>query len=258
MGDAGIPSTTRALIVGGNGKTARHLTGLLTSAHVEVHSIIRNPAQIPDLEAIGAHPIIQDLVSGTVDDLRRIIEHVRPTTVFWAASNPRAPFEVDRDGAVKLLDALAAADVPSRRYVAISAADIRDRETRPTPAWYGKADAALSDRMWGIIGPALRAKFEADRDLVTRNKDRGLRYTIVRPGGLVETDPVGRARAGKVGLVGMISREDLAAALFAVAENGETVGLAFDLLGAGDGDLPLKDAIAGVAERREDTFEGYY
>jgi nucleoside-diphosphate-sugar epimerase len=257
MGDAGMFSHSVALIVGGNGKTARHLTGLLTTAHTKVYSIIRNEAQIPDLEALGAHPIVQDLVSGTVDDFRSIIERVRPTTVFWAASNPRSPFEVDRDGAIKLLDALAAADVPSKRYVAISAADIRDRE-RPVPDWYSDADARLSDRMWGIIGPALRAKFEADRDLVTRNKTRGLRYTIVRPGGLVETPPVGRARAGKVGLVGMISREDLAAALFAVAENGETVGLAFDLLGAGNGDEPLRDAIAGVAERREDTFEGYY
>lgn len=263
MGDARyLPKEHVALIIGGNGKTARHLTELLLheprTAATTVYSVIRNPAQIPDLEAIGAHPIVQDLVSSSTDEFRQVIERVRPDTVVWAASSPQAPFPVDRDGAIKVMDALALSRVPSKRYVVISAADIRDREGRPVPDWYTEADAKLSDRMWGVIGPALRAKFEADRNLVTENGRRGLKYTILRPGGLTEGEPVGRVRAGKVGLTGMISRRDLAQALKTVSENEESAGLAFDLLGPGENDMPIKDAVERVAKEREDTFEGYY
>lgn len=256
MGDAGMPSRPVALIIGGHGKTAIRLTELLTPTHA-VFSIIRNPAQIPDLEAIGAKPIIQDLVSGTVEDFVDIIQQTRPDAVVWAASNPRAPFEVDRDGAIKIMDALAKADVPSKRYLVISAADVRDTD-KPAPDWYSDADTKLSDRMWGIIGPALRAKFEADRELKTGNGRRKLEYTIVRPGGLTENEAQGRVRAGKVGLVGMISRSDVADVLFAAIGNDDSIGLAFDVLGPGEGELPVKDAVARVGKKREDTFDGYY
>jgi nucleoside-diphosphate-sugar epimerase len=261
MGDARYLPEHVTLVVGGHGKTARHLTELLTASHHKPHivySIIRDPTQIPDLEAIGARPIVQDLVSSSMDDFRKIFEQARPDTVVWAASNPRAPVEVDRDGAIKIMDALAQADIPSKRYVVISAADIRDRENRPIPDWYSDADVKLSDRMWGIIGPALRAKFEADRDLVTQNERRKLKYTIIRPGGLTDDDAKERLRAGKVGLAGMISRANLAKTVRTVIENSHTEDLAFDVHGSGENDLPIEDAVKRVADKREDTFEGYY
>lgn len=261
MGDARYLPEHVTLIVGGHGKTARHLTKLLTASHHHPHivySIIRDPAQIPDLEAIGARPIVQDLVSSSLDDFRKIFEQIRPDNVVWAASNPRAPVDVDRDGAIKIMDALAQAEISSRRYIVISAADIRDRENKPVPDWYSDADVKLSDRMWGVIGPALKAKFEADRDLVTQNERRKLKYTIVRPGGLTEDDTEDRLRAGKVGLTGMISRVNLAKTLRAVMENSHAEGLAFDVHGPGDNALPIVDAVQRVADRREDTFEGYY
>lgn len=264
MGDARyLPKENVTLIIGGNGRTARHLTELLLlpgSHHPRtVYSVIRNPSQIPDIEAIGAHPIVQDLVSSCADDFQKIFERIRPDTVVWAASSPQAPFDVGRDGAIKVMDALSQSNVLSKRYIVISAADIRDRENKPVPEWYTEADVKLSDRMWGVIGPALRAKFEADRNLVTENKRRKLEYTIIRPGGLTENEPIGGVRAGKVGLTGMITRLDLAKALIAVSENDSSTGLAFDLLGpGGEHDLPIKEAIQRVAKEREDTFNGYY
>lgn len=265
MGDARyLAEENVALIIGGHGRTAQHLTELLvarsSSSHPRVvHSLIRSSAQIPDIEALGAHAIVQDLVAATVDDLRAIIERVRPNTVFWAASDPRAPEPVARDGAIKVIEALAASNLSRKRYVAISAADVRDREHRPTPDWYSEADLAMSNRMWGVIGPALRAKFEADRSLAAENERRGIEYTIIRPGGLSEAEATGRVRAGKVGLTGLISRRDLAEALFAASEEDGTAGLAFDLLGPGEQrDLPVKDEIRRVGREREDTFKGYY
>ncbi|RXG47179.1 hypothetical protein VDGE_09291 [Verticillium dahliae] len=259
MGDACLFHPPTTLIVGGNGKTARHLTSLLTAANPAhaVYSIIRNPDQVPSLIAIGAHPIVQDLVSGTVEDFVKILERTQPDTVVWAASNPRAPVEVDRDGAIKVIDALAQAEIPRKRYVAISSADVRDRK-KPTPDWYSEADIKLSDRMWGVIEPALRAKFEADKDLRVNNRSRGIEYTIIRPGGLTEKEAEGRIRAGKVGLQGMISRADVAAVLFAAIKDEWTTGLAFDIMGPGEGDLPIKEAVRGVSAKREDTFDGYY
>lgn len=56
----------------------------------------------------------------------------------------------------------------------------------------------MSERVWGAIGHYMKAKFEADRDLVRENGRRGLEYTIVRPGGLRDEEGTGRIEAGKV------------------------------------------------------------
>lgn len=56
----------------------------------------------------------------------------------------------------------------------------------------------MSERVWGAIGHYMKAKFEADRDLVRENGRRGLEFTIVRPGGLRDEEGTGRIEAGKV------------------------------------------------------------
>lgn len=81
------------------------------------------------------------------------------------------------------------------------------------------------------------------------------RYTIVRPGGLAEEPGKGTVAAGKVHLGTMIAREDVAATIFACMQNEGTVGLAFDVVG---GETPIEEAVKGVVERKEDTFEGFY
>ncbi|KAF5524649.1 UPF0659 protein [Colletotrichum aenigma] len=262
MGDASILHMPTALIFGGNGKTARQLTKILLGAPTPhtVFSVIRNPDQIPDLKAIGAKPIVQDIATGSEADFIKIIEGTRPNVVVWAAGgkDPKSAEAVDRDGAIRAMDALAKANVTTKRYIVVSALDVRDRENKPVPDWYTEADEKLSDRMWGIIGPILRAKLAADTELRVGNAARGLDYTIVRPGGLGEGPSEGVIRAGKVGTVGIIPREDVAKVIYASIQNNKTHGLAFDILGPGDGSLPIKQAVAKVAKDHEDTFEGYY
>ncbi|KAI9836277.1 MAG: hypothetical protein M1819_001614 [Sarea resinae] len=246
-----------ALIFGGSGKVARHLTTLLVSRSTTVHSIIRNPEQIPSLKSLGAHPIVEDIETASVPELASTITTAAADVVIWCAGagagSPDRTGAVDRDGAIKSFDATAKAGV--KRYLIVSALDVRDRENKPVPEWYDEQDKQRSDRVWGVIKPFMEAKLAADTNLVTQNSTRELEYTIVRPGGLTQDPAVGKVAAGKVHLGTMISREDVAAAIVAAIDEPKTIGLAFDVVG---GDVPVADAVRGAAERGDDTFEGHY
>lgn len=139
-------------------------------------------------------------------------------------------------------------------FIMVSALDMRDR-TKPAPPWYNDNDVARSERVWTAIGAYMRAKLAADIDLRTNNSKRNLKYTIVRPGGLLDEPGKGTVAAGKVHLETMISREDVAGTIWACIKQEGTVGLAFDVVG---GETPIEEAVRGVVERKEDTFEGFY
>jgi uncharacterized protein YbjT (DUF2867 family) len=262
MGDASILDLPTALIFGANGKTARHLTAILHNANppYRVSGVIRNPDQVPDLEGDGVDPIVQDIATASDADFKAIFERVQPDVVVWAAGgkDEESARAVDQDGAIRAFDALSKADVKNKRYIVISALDVRDRDNKPVPDWYTPEDVKLSDRMYAIIGPIMRAKLVADRELREGNAHRKLQYTIVRPGGLAESAGTGSIRAGKVGTMGMIPREDVAGVIYASIKNEKTHGLAFDILGSGKDGKSTKEEVSRVADAHEDTFEGYY
>ncbi|KAF2719677.1 NAD(P)-binding protein [Polychaeton citri CBS 116435] len=246
------------LIFGGSGKCARHITRLLSSQpNHTVYSIIRNADQNASIEALGGKPIVQSIEESSAEDMAATLRSTKATTVVWAAGagggNPERTRAVDHEGAVKSMDAAALAGV--KRYIIISALDVRDREGKPEPEWYDDADRDRSRRVWDVINPYMRAKFAADRNLVTENARRGLEYTIVRPGGLSQDPAKGTVSAGKTHLNAMISREDVAAVVVECIKNTGTVGLAFDVVG---GETKIEEAVAEVAKGRVDTFEGRY
>lgn len=255
------------LIIGGHGQVAqlitKHLVAATAPTPFTVHSLIRNPAQASQIEKLGAFPLVQDVETATVPELLTTLSRIKPAVVIWAAgasfrSTPEQIDAVDHLAAVKIFDALAIASSAGdcgRRIVSISALDVRDRENRPVPAWYNADDRARSDMIWKGIGAFLGAKFKADRALRTGNDRRGLRYTMVRPGGLSNEPGVEVVSAGKVHLGSMVTREDVARVVVACVGNADTVGLAFDVVGGGD---PVVDAVKAVADGRVDTFEGYY
>lgn len=247
-----MPTT---LIFGGSGKVARHITRQLVALKHDVHSVIRNPSQTSDLEALGAKPIVQSIEDSSVSDLTATIRSLSPSTIVWAAGagggNAERTKTVDQEGAIKVFDAAAAAGV--KRLITVSALDVRDREGKPEPEWYNDADRSTSKRMWGVIGPYMQAKYTADRNLVEENGRRGLKYTIVRPGGLTTNDGTGKVDAGKVHLKETIAREDVAAVVVACMQNDETIGMAFDVVG---GDVPIEEAIKQVVKDKADTFQG--
>src|SRR4051795_12051118 len=107
------------VIAGGHGKIGMLLGRLLAEDAHRVRGIIRKQEQAPDLEAIGVEPLVFDLEQD--DGLAAAIEGA-DSAVFAAGAGPGSgaerKFTMDRDGAVKLMDACK--EVGARRYVMIS------------------------------------------------------------------------------------------------------------------------------------------
>lgn len=231
------------------------------------------------MKSLGGKPIIQSIEDSSIDDMVKTIKSTNPSTVIWAAGagagNAERTKAVDNEGAIRSMDATAKAGV--KRYIIISAVDVRDRENKPKPEWYNDEDLDRSNKVWKAIGvcfdlfffpsypnpnptdiclqPYMEAKYAADRSLVTENGRRGLEYTIVRPGGLSEDPAKGTVSAGKVHINTTISREDVASVVVEALKQDGTKGLAIDVVG---GSTPIKDAIAEVVKGKVDTFAGRY
>jgi nucleoside-diphosphate-sugar epimerase len=138
-------------------KVARHLTSKLVASSYTVHSVIRKESQVSDLEALGAKPVLQSVEESNVDQITATIKKCNPNVVIWSAgagaggaertkavdhmgkskvivdSNKAFCILISRLGAVKVFDAIAAAGV--KRFIIVSAVDIRDRENKPVPEW---------------------------------------------------------------------------------------------------------------------------
>ena len=137
-------------IAGGHGKVARQLARLLVERGDEVRGLIRNPEHADDLRADGSDPVLCDLENAGVEEVARAIAGAG-AVVFAAGAGPGSGAErkltVDRDGAVKLLEAARSAAV--ERYVMVSSV--------------GAESPPDGDDVFSVY---LRAKAEADRALM--------------------------------------------------------------------------------------------
>ena len=217
----------RIVIAGGHGKIALILERMLSVRGDSVAGLIRNPAQIADLEAAGAEALVVDLEKSSVDEVAR---HVRgaDAVVFAAGAGPGSGAArketVDRDAAILLADA--ALDAGVTRYLLVSAigADRHADDTASEP----------------VFAAYLRAKGAADEAIQDR---KALDATIVRPGHLTDEAGTGRVTAADATGYGNIPRADVAAMLVALLDVQETAGHTFELIG---GDTPIPDAVAAL------------
>jgi uncharacterized protein YbjT (DUF2867 family) len=209
------------VIAGGHGQIALRTLRLLAERGDRARGLIRNPDHAPDLEAVGAEPVLCDMERE--DDLSRFVEGA-DAVVFAAGAGPGSGAArkqtVDLGGAVKLIDAARANGIA--RYVMVSAIGSARPET-----W--------SEEM----RPYYEAKSEADRRL----EASGLDHTIVRPGRLTDGAGAGRVQAAPEVDYGEVPREDVAAVIVAVLDTPGTVGKAFDLV---TGDTPIEEAVASL------------
>jgi uncharacterized protein YbjT (DUF2867 family) len=185
-------------IAGGHGKIAMRLTRRLVARGVSVTSLIRDPEQTEDIRAIGGEPVICDLEHASVGDLVEAISGA--SAVIFAAgagpgSGPERKLTMDRDGAIKLLQAASSLEVP--RYVLVSSVGAEDPP--------GGEDA---------FGVYLRAKAEADAAVQASDRD----WTIVRPGRLTDDAGRGHVRIETRPFRGQVSRDDVAAVLAALLQ----------------------------------------
>lgn len=215
----------RVVIAGGHGKVGLRLARLLGEREAHPVGLVRKVEQEAELVAVGAHPEIFDLESGSAAELAEILSGA-DAVVFAAGAGPGSGAArkdtVDRGGAVLLADAAELAGV--RRYVMVSAIGADDG---PGPD---------HDEVYAAY---VTAKKAADDDIRARDLD----WTILRPGGLTTASGTGLVHLAEHTERGQISREDVAAVILALLDEPRTAGLSLDLVG---GETPIDQAVAGL------------
>ncbi len=217
---------SRILVFGGHGRVALLLAPLLTARGDDVTAVIRNPAYIPELEATGAHALVADIETLGIEEFTDIVRG--HDAIVWSAGagggDPRRTYAVDRDAAMRTMDAAALAGVS--RYVLVS--------------WLGSVAAHGIDPADSFF-PYADAKWAADEYL--RGTD--LDATVLGPGTLTFDAPTGRILLDAPGR-GQVARADVAAVIAASLADPSTIGhtIRFGNGEAGNS-TPIAEAIRG-------------
>ena len=215
----------RITIFGGHGKVALLLAPLLVEAGHEVTSVIRNPDHVSDVEATGATAVISSVEDADTAVLTELLSG--QDGVVWSAGagggSPERTYAVDRDAAIRTMDAAAAAGVG--RYVMVSFsgafADVRVPEDNPFRHYQD-------------------AKIDADEHL--RGTDLG--WTILGPGTLTTEPSTGAVNpAAGFNDGDETSRELVAQVAHAALEDDRT---SRRTLVFGDGDVPISDWLSSL------------
>jgi len=212
----------RIVVIGGHGKVAMLLAPLLVEAGHEVTSLIRNPDHRDEVAAAGATPVVADVEHLAAPALA---DHLAGhEAVVWSAGagggNPARTYAVDRDAAVRSMDAAAAAG--ARRYVMISYFGARpDHGVPPDSGFFAYAEA----------------KAAADAHL--RSTD--LAWTILGPSTLTLDPGTGLIEVGEGLTSGRVPREDVARVAVAVLDRPATAGTSIAFNG---GTTPIDEAVA--------------
>lgn len=213
----------RVVLVGGHGKVALLAAPKLVDAGFEVTSVVRNPDHRTEVAATGATPLLADVETLDEEGLAQLVGG--HDVVVWSAGagggNPARTYAVDRDAAIRTIDATRQAGVP--RFVMVSYFGAGpDHGVPPDNAFFAYAEA----------------KAAADAHL--RGSD--LSWTILMPSRLT-LDPSTGALDPEPAAAGPTSRELVADVITAVvAADPETVArleLPFT-----DGDVPIAEVLA--------------
>jgi len=167
--------------------------------------------------------VVCDLETASIDEVAEAVGAVE-VAVFAAGAGPGSGAErkltMDRDGAIKLLEATAEA---AARYLVVSSVG---------------AEAPPSGD--SVFEAYLRAKAEADA--AVRASDRA--WVIVRPGPLTNDPGTGRVRLETEPFREEVARDDVAAVLAALITEPR---LDRTVLYLGGGDVPIEQAVSAAA-----------
>lgn len=178
-------------IIGGHGKVALRLAQQLADARHDVTSWIRNADQSADIEEVGATPAVLDVQSLTVEQMTEAFAGA--DVVVWSAGagggSPERTVAVDRDAAIRSMDAAAAAGVP--RYVMVS--------------YFGAGPdhGVPQDNPFFTYA---QAKSDADAHLRSTSLD----WTILGPSTLTDDVGTGRIEVGDDLSSTQVTRDDVA------------------------------------------------
>ena len=214
----------RIAVIGGHGKVALLLAPLLVAAGDEVTAIYRNPAHTAEVSATGARGVVADLEALGIEEIAALL--AGHDAVVWSAGagggNPTRTMAVDRDAAIRTIDAAVAAGV--QRFVMVS--------------YFGAGPDHGTPAESGFY-PYAEAKAAADTHL----RGSTLDWTILGPSGLTLDPPTGKIEtAGQGATSGRVSRADVAAVIVAVLGDDRTIRrtICFN-----NGATPISEAIIG-------------
>ena len=187
-----------------------------------VIGLIRNFDHAADVRATGAEPVVCDLEYATVGEIAAAVGNA-DAAVFAAGAGPGSgaarKLTMDRDGAIKLLDATAPT---AARYIIVSS--------------FGAENPPEGDDVFSVY---LRAKAEADAAVRASGRD----WTIVRPGRLTDEPGTGRVRLDTSPFRGEIPRDDVAEVLAAVLHDARA---AHQVLYLNGDEEPVEEALSRV------------
>jgi len=212
----------RIVIAGAHGQIGLRLVRLLAARGDEVIGLIRNPGHAADIEAAGGTPAECDLEHASTAQVAEAAGSA-DVVVFAAGAGPGSGAErkltMDRDGAIKLLEATEASRA---RYLMVSSV--------------GAESPPSGDDVFEVY---LRAKAEADAAVMA--SDRA--WVIVRPGPLTDDPGTGRVRIGTDPFRGAVTRDDVAAVLAAIISDP---AVDRTILYLANGDVGIDQALSAV------------
>lgn len=223
----------RITIIGGHGKVALELHPLLSEAGHEVDAIIRNPDQQTAVAEKGANPVVADVQSLSTEELTELLRG--QDLVVWSAGagggDPERTMAVDRDAAIRTMEAAAAAGVG--RYVMVSYLGASTQhgvpEDNPFHA-YAEAKAAADEHLrgtdlaWTIVAPGA----------LTLEAPTGHLLVVGHGPGDMDRDPsaVGDAKVGRADVARVVAevvgRDDLAGVMIEFVNGPTPIGEALD------------------------------
>jgi uncharacterized protein YbjT (DUF2867 family) len=172
----------------------------------------------------AAHPVVADVEQLDTQRLAQLFEG--HDAVVWSAGagggNPARTYAVDRDAAIRSMDAAALAGVG--RYVMVSYLGSRlDHGISPNNSFFTYAEA----------------KAAADEYL----RGTSLDWTIVAPSALTLEPGTGRIELADHSRSGKVSRDDAAAVVAEVLKAPNTIG---KFVGFNQGETPIAEALASL------------
>ncbi|WP_412560497.1 SDR family oxidoreductase [Winogradskyella sp. MIT101101] len=201
------------LVAGANGTTGKQIIKLLKSSqYFNPIAMVRKEDQQEQFKNDGVDIVLADLT----ENLTHAVNNV-DKVVFAAGSGGKNVVEVDQEGAKRLMAVSKMANV--NRFVMLSSMGADNPE----------AAEDLKDY--------LKAKQNADEHL----RDSGLKYTIVRPGTLNNSNGKGKIELKeKLNKDGEISRADVAQTLVRALHDDAPYNVTFEIL---EGDTGIGDAM---------------
>lgn len=214
-------------IIGGHGKIAMLLAKQLTSEGNQVRSLFRNKDHAPEVAATGAEAIVADVEQLDVPAVTELLSGI--DAVVWSAGagggSPARTYAVDRDAAIRSMNATAAAGI--ERYVMVS--------------YFGAATDHGVPEDNSFFAYA-EAKAAADEYL----RGSGLKWTIAGPSSLTDDAPTGRIEVkgqGRDVAASSVARADVAAVVAALLTADNSIG---EFVQFNNGDTPIADAVAAL------------